>query len=130
MPVVLTDGQIASAAAVLFEDQFDKSFYNYPNPFAAGSSDELTGKTKFNYYLPQDSEVDFRIFTLLGELVYAVTYQATDPQGRAGSRSEGGRGFIEWNGRNGNNKVVLNGVYLAVLKTNAGTVMTKVAVVK
>ena len=130
VPVVLEAGALVSEAAVLFEDQFDKSFYNYPNPFAAGSGDKERGETKFNYYLPQDSDVDFRIFTLLGELVYAVSYQATDPQGRAGSRSETGRGFITWDGRNGNNKVVLNGVYLAVLKTSAGTVMTKVAVVK
>jgi len=130
VPVLLQAGAISSEAAVLFEDQFDKSFYNYPNPFAPGGNDAERAITKFNYYLPQDSEVDFRLYTLLGELVYAVSYQATDPQGRAGSRSESGRGFIAWNGRNGNDKLVLNGVYLAVLKTGVGTVMTKVAVVK
>ncbi len=127
--VTLTTGEIKSAAAVLFEDQFDKSFYNFPNPFAPDGGNETA--TKFNYYLPQDSDVEFRIYTLLGELVYAVSYQASDPQGRAGARTEGfSKGYIEWNGKNGNDKLVLNGVYLAVLKTGAGTVMTKVAVVK
>lgn len=127
--VTLTTGELTSAAAVLFDDQFDRSFYNFPNPFAPNRQGEI--KTSFNYYLPQDSEVDFRIYTLLGELVYAVSYKESDPQGRAGSRTDGfSKGFIEWNGLNGNRELVLNGVYLAVLKTKTGTVTTKVAVVK
>ncbi len=127
--VTLTTGELTSAAAVLFDDQFDRSFYNFPNPFAPNKQGEI--RTSFNYYLPQDSDVDFRIYTLLGELVYAVSYKESDPQGRAGSRTDGfSKGFIEWNGLNGNNELVLNGVYLAVLKTKTGTVTTKVAVVK
>ncbi|MGH7492170.1 MAG: hypothetical protein ACREOO_07225, partial [bacterium] len=126
--VNLTGGTITSVAAVLASEKYEDSFYNYPNPFSPKRGD---GVTRFNYSLPQDSQVDFRIFTLLGELVYVQSYQATDPQGQAGPHNPAAnRGNLEWNGQNGNGEAVLNGVYLAVLKTSAGTVMTKVAVVK
>ncbi len=125
--VTLAGGAITSVASVLSSESYDESFYNFPNPF----SPNRDGATKFNYTLPQDSQVDFSLFTMLGELVYAKTYQSGDPQGRAGARNTAvNKGYIEWDGRNGNGRVVLNGVYLAVLKTAAGTVKTKVAVVK
>ncbi|RIK56385.1 hypothetical protein DCC62_30475, partial [candidate division KSB1 bacterium] len=81
--------------------------------------------TRFLYNLSQDSPVEFKIFTLLGELVWEKTFQATDPQGRRGSHDD-----IIWNGFNGAGRRVLNGVYLAVIKTHAGIATTKVAVVK
>ncbi len=125
--VNLAGGTITSVAAVLSSANYEDSFYNYPNPF----STVRNGRTTFNYSLPQDSEVDFRIFTLLGELVYTKSFKSTDPQGKAGARTNGvSQGFIEWDGRNGNGDLVFNGVYMAVLKTSAGTVTTKVAVVK
>lgn len=125
--VNLAGGAITSVAAVLSSEKYEDSFYNFPNPFSPGRD----GVTSFNYALPQDMDVEFRIFTMLGELVYAKSYKATDPQGRAGARSSGlGQGYIKWDGKNGNGDLVFNGVYMAVLKTSAGTVTTKVAVVK
>jgi len=125
--VQLAGGTITSAAAVLSSANYAESFYNYPNPF----SPVRDQKTLFNYALPQDSDIDFRIFTMLGELLYTQSFKASDPQGRAGARNTGvTQGFVEWDGKNGNGDQVFNGVYMAVLKSNAGTVMTKVAVVK
>jgi hypothetical protein len=116
--VNLSGGTIMSAASVLSSANYEDSFFNYPNPLRQGI-------TTFSYSLPQSSDVDFRIFTMLGELVYARSYKSTDPQGLAGPHKD-----IVWNGKNGNDDRVFNGAYLAVLKTNAGTVKTKVAVVQ
>ncbi|MDZ7409441.1 MAG: hypothetical protein ONB51_09395 [candidate division KSB1 bacterium] len=124
-----SDFVLASATLVPFDDKFETSFYNYPNPFAPRADGSVV--TRFNYFLPQDSEVEFRIFTLLGELVYAKSYKATDPQGRAGSRGGSfASSHIEWNGLNSGGNLVLNGVYVAILKTRFGVTTTKVAVVK
>ncbi len=123
------DFDLFSVMLVPFDDKFETSFYNYPNPFAPNGADKAI--THFSYFLPEASDVDFRIFTLIGELVYAKSYKATDPQGRAGARRGSfGSGLIEWDGKNGKGDVVLNGVYLAVLKTKFGVTTTKVAVVK
>lgn len=111
--------KLNSGPAVLFEAKFE-NFYNYPNPFGADES------TSFIYTLPQDSDLALEIYTLLGELVWKKSFSANEAQGKAGPH----KGDITWNGFNGKGKRVLNGVYLAVLKTNNGTVMTKVAVVK
>ncbi len=68
-----------------------------------------------------------KIFTLLGELVWETSFTANHPAGRAGGHSRD----LFWNGYNGANRKVLNGVYIALLKTpKYGTFMTKVAVVK
>jgi len=120
--------QVVSAKRVIAEADFQKSFYNYPNPF---DPDEITvdhpqGGTYFNYMLAQPSEVEFRIYTLLGELVYARSYTSSDPEGRPSQSPK----RLLWDGRNGKGERVLNGVYLAMLKVNAGMATTKVAVLK
>ncbi len=111
--------KLNSGPAVLFEAAFE-NFYNYPNPLG------LDEGTSFIYTLQQDSDISLEIYTLLGELVWKKNFKAAEAQGKAGPH----KGDITWDGRNGNGKAVLNGVYLAVLKTNKGTVMTKVAVIK
>ncbi|KAA0224035.1 hypothetical protein EDS67_24855 [candidate division KSB1 bacterium] len=116
--------QINSAISVLFDAEL-ATFYNYPNPFRPPETNSGSEGTRFLYNLSQDSPVEFKIFTLLGELVWEKTFQATDPQGRRGSHDD-----IIWNGFNGAGRRVLNGVYLAVIKTHAGIATTKVAVVK
>ena len=117
---------VASRASAITEADF-QNFYNYPNPFRPG--DPPDRGTRFWYYLPGNSRVEFKILTLLGELVYQKTYEANSPQGQKGSRIPG-YNDIFWDGRNGEGKVVLNGIYIAVLKTDFGVVTTKVAVAK
>ena len=117
---------LLSRTSVVTEAEYE-NFYNYPNPFRPG--DPPDGGTRFWYYLPGNSRVEFSILTLLGELVYQKTYEANSPQGQAGSRIPGFNDIF-WDGRNGEGNVVLNGVYIAVLKTDFGVVTTKVAVAK
>ncbi|MCZ6818595.1 MAG: hypothetical protein O7G31_03805, partial [Calditrichaeota bacterium] len=108
--------------SVLIDSGLEDSFFNYPNPF--GSS--ARPNTAFNYHLVQDSEVSLRIYTLVGQLVWEVSFAANSLEGLAGTHS----GEIKWDGRNGENRSVLNGVYVAVLTTNAGQAITKIAIAK
>ena len=110
--------QIAAVVGAAYED-----FYNYPNPFKPGTG-ALEGTT-FLYTLPQGSQVEFKILTLTGDLVYSQTFEQSSPQAQANVPIE-----VRWDGYNGVGKMVLNGVYIAVLKTSAGVVTTKVAVRK
>jgi hypothetical protein len=97
-------------------------FGNYPNPF--GLSDQ---ETNFVFFMEDGGNVDLRIYTLLGELVW--------------NHEENGLerglydGKIKWNGYNNIGNQVLNGVYFALIKVeyeNGNTVSykTKIAFIK
>jgi hypothetical protein len=119
--------RLDSDLAVLFDSDPQKSFYNYPNPLKPGNNQAQGEGTHFTYNLPEASAGELKIFTLLGELVWETSFSAADAAGSAGGHSRD----LFWNGYNGANRKVLNGVYLALLKTaKYGTFMTKVAVVK
>jgi len=96
------------------------AFFNYPNPFQPGDDPSRSEGTRFN--LPAGASGELRIFTMLGELVWETAFEARNPLGVQG---------IFWNGLNGAGQRVLNGVYLAILKTKDGKMATtKVAVLK
>jgi hypothetical protein len=116
--------RLESNLAVLFDAEPGNSFYNYPNPIQPKS--RFDAATKFTYYLPEASDGELKIFTLLGELVWEKSFSAADPAGRQGAHKT----ELSWDGFNGMGKKVLNGVYIAILKTKFGKAMTKVAVVK
>ncbi|MCI0693166.1 hypothetical protein L0337_14325 [candidate division KSB1 bacterium] len=120
----LDAAQVTSQKRVINTANFEKSFYNYPNPFSPNRDIAKNGKpgTTFYYSSSQSVDIELRIYTLLGELVYERSFKANDPEGRSN--------YLSWNGYNGNGDPVLNGVYIAILKTSAGTTTTKVAVVK
>ncbi|MFQ5864978.1 MAG: hypothetical protein ACE5IW_07095, partial [bacterium] len=113
---------LSSGISVLIDPTLEASFFNFPNPFGQSSRP----LTKFNYNLTQDSDITIRIYTLLGELVWTKTYNATEPEGKAGNHS----GDISWDGTNDKGQKVLNGVYVAVLITNSGKAITKIAIAK
>ena len=94
------------------------SFFNYPNPFQPGNNQSNNEGTRFS--LPAGASGELKIFTLLGELVWETQIDLRNLSGP-----------IFWNGHNGMDKRVLNGVYVAMLKTKDGkTLTTKVAVLK
>jgi len=96
------------------------AFFNYPNPFQPGDDLSRGEGTRFN--LPAGASGELKIFTMLGELVWESAFEARNPLGVQG---------IFWNGHNGAGKRILNGVYLAILKTKDGKMATtKVAVLK
>lgn len=123
--------EITSDLSVVLEAELEKSFINYPNPFGRSGYEQ----TKFVYYLEENADVELRIFTLLGELVWSKSFQSDEPEGQAGMHEDhyfgtGGPPIL-WDGRNGAGHKVLNGVYIAVLSTSKGKqATTKVAVIK
>ena len=115
----------SSGILVVVQSVLEESFCNYPNPFGTPSRPT----TKFVYYLKEASDVQIKIFTLTGDLVQAWEYtKATHPeQTSAGVHQDD----VVWDGRNGRGEKVMNGVYLAYLKTEYGEMaLAKIAVVK
>lgn len=75
-------------------------YQNIPNPFI--------GKTKINYELKRDSNVDIRIFNFMNQEV-CILRQAYQ---------EAGLYSIDWNGNNHNDIQLIPGIYLCILKTS------------
>ncbi len=99
---------------------------NCPNPF--GTSGKET--TTIIYYLKNKSDVEFRIYTLTGKLVWSRSFSADDPQGAQGLHDNSYNSVI-WDGKNDRGLSVLNGVYILVMKTGYGEIAKiKIAVVK
>ena len=104
-------------------DNLKEYFCNYPNPF--GNPARPT--TTIPYYLKEDTDVEIKIYTLVGELVWSRSYKADEPQGRKGPHD----GDVTWDARNDQGYKVLNGVYIIYIKTGTGeSAMTKAAVIK
>lgn len=98
------------------------SYINYPNPFAAGRE-----STCFAFSLAQDAEVSLRIITARGESVVTLL----DRQSLAAGLHQD----LTWDGRNGRDQAVHNGVYIAQLEVwfadgGQERVLRKVAVVR
>ncbi len=87
----------------------------FPNPFNAG-----TENIKIRYVLNKDSAVDIRIFTLIGEL---VRHWHFDPglDGKSTGVINGCLNEIQWDGKNGNDALVSNGMYLCIIKAANGS---------
>ena len=116
------DNPLTSDFSVIIGSDIRSSFFNYPNPFGYTSRPD----TRFNYNLEEDSDITIRIYTLLGELVWSRAFKASDPEGKAGNHD----GDIIWDGTNGKAQRVLNGVYVAVLKTKSDKAITKIAITR
>ncbi|MFZ5516291.1 MAG: hypothetical protein ACOY90_06610 [Candidatus Zhuqueibacterota bacterium] len=115
--------ELESDFAVVLGDNLKQTFMNYPNPF--GSPDRKT--TTITYYLKEDTDVDIKIYTLIGELVWSRSYRAGERQARQGIHD----GDVIWDGTNDRGYKVLNGVYVIYFKSAKGeTAMTKAAVIK
>jgi hypothetical protein len=99
----------------------DESFVLEANPV-----DPAGAPARFTYELDQSGTVEFRVFTLTGEEVFAKDY----PEGTPGT--ETGEHELFWDGRNNDGRLVRNGVYVATI-TNTRTneqARIKIAIVK
>ncbi|MBI4368910.1 MAG: hypothetical protein HY547_01630 [Elusimicrobia bacterium] len=85
---------------------------SYPNPF-----DPARGPAKIRYTLTQDSKVTIRIYTLSGDLVRVLEFDAGASGGQGSSA--GSSNEVAWDGRNGTGAVVANGVYLAEIEAES-----------
>ncbi len=78
------------------------SYINYPNPFAAGRE-----ATSFAFNLPQAADVSLRILSARGESVFTLLDGLALVAGLHQN--------LLWDGRNGQDQAVHNGVYIAEL---------------
>ncbi|UCD16901.1 MAG: hypothetical protein JSV44_10645 [Candidatus Zixiibacteriota bacterium] len=69
---------------------------------------------EFSYRLQKDATIEMTLYTLTGEKVLERSFPAGTRGGSAGTN------IINWDGKNGEGHVVLNGVYILVLE-NAST---------
>ena len=114
---------IFSTPSIIIEADFEKSFFNYPNPFGDVNKPE----THFVYYLEQESDVKIQIYTIIGEPVWSRSYSKNDVQGKKGPHE----GDIYWDARNDDGHKVLNGVYIARISIgNNKDAIAKIAVIK
>ncbi len=114
---------LGSPPSIIIDSDFRKSFSNYPNPFG----EALKPTTSFVYYLENESDVQIRIYTLVGELVWSRSYTKNEAQGRQGTHN----GDIIWDATNDKGYEVLNGVYIAQISLGGKKqAITKIAVVK
>lgn len=118
---------LSSGFSVILEADLEKSFCNYPNPFGRIGME----KTTFVYYLAEETVVELRIYTLLGELVWHKQFLMGEPETKAGTHDSGNLAPVFWDGKNDAGYTVLNGIYIAVLTIGDGkSVTTKTAFIK
>ncbi|MCK5032258.1 MAG: hypothetical protein KAS18_01460, partial [Calditrichia bacterium] len=102
----------------------EEGFFNHPNPFGRGRDTE----TVIAFSLDNESDVEIRIFTLIGKLVW--TWKQN------GVAKGLHNGVVRWDGKNDRGITVLNGVYLCQIKIkpngggSAKTYITKIAYIK
>lgn len=95
-----------------------ESFFSYPNPFSP-----VRQEATIVYNLSSAKPATLTIYTLTGDEVLKKEIPA--PASTAEPIQ------IKWDGRNGDGKIVLNGVYIAVLAVDGeAEIRTKIAVVK
>jgi hypothetical protein len=91
----------------VFPGDPEDAFITYPNPF--GKNQDYAN---IRFYLETGGDVEIRIFTLVGELVWTKIVQGeTDGPHDGDSESQ-----YRWDGKNDKGYTVLNGVYLCVLR--------------
>jgi len=91
---------------------------NYPNPLNPNQ-----GKTSLNYFLNEESDVEIRVFDAFGRMVFSQDIKKGQGTGDfVGATIPGGANF-NWDGRNGEGRMVANGIYLIKVKAkgNSGT---------
>ncbi len=99
----------------------ESSFIINTNPY-----DPTNGEALFAYQLESATEILFKLYSITGEIVLEKRYPEGDNHTSAGSH------VIEWDGKNGEGDIVLNGVYIAVITniSSGESARIKVAVVR
>jgi len=92
------------------------SFYAYPNPFNPD-----TQIANLQYYLPTSQKVSLIIYDLIGRRVKTLVNE----------EQNGGQLIrVTWDGKNDNNKKVINGVYYVVLELGNAKNIEKLVVLR
>jgi hypothetical protein len=109
----------------LLEGSFSGSISSYPNPFNPRIEQATIG-----YFLTVDSDIEVKLFTLLGELVWSREISQNDALGTQGLHT--GSSALKWDGKNDNGSEVRSGVYICLVTnlTTGEEEQLKIAVVK
>ena len=99
----------------------EEAFITYPNPF--GKNQEYAN---IKFIMESGGDVEIRIFTLVGELVWTRIVQGETP----GSHDGANESKYRWDGKNDKGYTVLNGVYLCVLRLKEQSGGTKTYIKK
>lgn len=96
-----------------------KLFQNYPNPFYPSFSSKSLGTT-IKYELPEQTNVEMNIFNVKGQHVISLL-DDNYPKGE----------YIEiWDGKDKHGRKARSGVYIYQLKTNKGTKVQKMIIIR
>jgi len=90
----------------------DVETYAFPNPFSPSRQDKDYARTRIQYALAENADVSITIHDYTGRTIRELI--SDEFRG-------GGRDYQEvWDGRDGDNVIVPNGVYFYIIKTNRG----------
>ncbi|GAH04572.1 unnamed protein product, partial [marine sediment metagenome] len=90
----------------------DVKTYAFPNPFSPRRLNDDYSRTRIQYAITNNSKITVSIYDFSGKLIKEII---------SGEFRAGGRDYQEeWNGRDGDNEIVPNGVYFFIIKTNNG----------
>jgi hypothetical protein len=114
----LSDILFKSQQITIIPESTEESFRNYPNPFGRDED-----QTTIVFFLEQNSDVEIRIFTLTGGLVWTYKEQ---------NMPRGLHNNVKWDGKNDRGNTILNGVYLCQIqiKSTGQKFLTKIAYIK
>ncbi|MFC1560991.1 gliding motility-associated C-terminal domain-containing protein [Candidatus Latescibacterota bacterium] len=86
--------------------------YAFPNPFSPKRQHKDYSRTRIQYAIENDAQVTVKIYNFSGRLIRELIKN---------EHRSGGRDYQEiWDGRDGNNSIVPNGVYFYIINTNKG----------
>jgi hypothetical protein len=108
--------QFQSSLLVVLSGEFAEYVHNYPNPFSPTADDG----TNITYFLKQTGDVAITIYDLLGKMVRKFEQ----------SNVAAGDHEWNWNGKNEQDTVVRNGIYVCVVSAGGQTAKFKIAVAK
>ena len=114
-----------SRPTAVLEPSFTASLSSYPNPF-----NPRVKAANIGYFLETDSNIEIKIYTLTGDLVWSRNILASEDLGRAGLHTE--NSAIAWDGKNNQGFEVRSGVYICAIKnlSSGEEKKLKIAVVK
>jgi len=106
----------------ILNPETEELLWNSPNPFGQMGKEI----TYIGFYVETATTVDLKLYTLMGKLVWSLELTEEQIESAVGSTYQ-----VTWDGMNNNNHMVLNGVYILIMKTGDGKIRkTKVAVMK
>ena len=105
------NGPVKNAPSDTFSNE---TVFNYPNPFNPDKE-----QTKIRVCLSGYGEAKIQLFDTRGDLVWDYTLSGNS-----------GENIVLWNGKNKNNTIVANGVYLLKISAEGKVIEKKVAVLR